>query len=1113
MRKMRSRNRRMATLGFIVLLSAGLSLDNMLKDRQKIKKEIVFIAPNLKNKSMIADELAGDAMVVYLSGDTRGLEQIAAYLKTQRDIETVRIFSHGDDGLLDLPGLPLSSENIDAWADELHGWKEALATDADILLYGCNVAATEKGQHFVNQLAQLTGADVAASTNRSGGAENEWALEFASGNIEASEINPAGFTEYLETFTVTSNGDSGAGSLRQAIADAVDGDDIVFNLTAGSETIVLSSELTIDESLTLDGDNTSGSGTHVTISGNNACRVLNLSGSGKTIILQNLNITGGNSITEGGGIYLNSTRLYILNSTISGNTSSTRGGAISNNNSSLTIQNSTIAGNSVSNASEAVKGGGIFSDGFMKLENSTISGNTASSANNSAQGGGIYSKTMYNYSTGGTSFRLYNCTISQNTVSGSTGSAQGAGVFHTNDGETPDYIYNSIIAQNVNNSANYDYYIASGTNVQDQGYNVVEYCNMGYINFKYFDDARSILYNTRYGNSGTLFSSWSQGGVELSNQTLGLASTLADNGGPTQTLALAEGSFAAASFTSGIPAAYNWHYSPEINGQYTDQRGVARIPGRNTSIGAYSANFDVPTNTWTGASNTSWNNNSNWSLNSIPNEAVKVQIVNAENDPIISTPVECNELIIASGANLRIAPTGTLKVNVYIENNNGTAGLVLESDNSGTGKLVNNTDGVQATVRQYIVKDQWHYVSSPISDLTDINAVFNKFYVIKNDESLGLDNPWVYLQQGEGMNPGKGYGVMWNRSHKPEEVGYTDQIVSFEGILNTGDIYPSMSYSGHGWNFLGNPYPCTIDWEVLKTQAVHINDAIYVWNPSLSGENKYGRYGTYVDGVAVNGQTQYIAPMQGFFVKPDYTAGYSLKFVNDAKTTETSTFKSVTVQHILRLALIDANGATDESVIRIHPAATEAFDGKLDAYKLKANSLTPQLYSVLNGDEYSINSLSEVGEQTVVPFELMIKQSGQHTLALTELTGYNKALPIMLFSEAGQLLADLQSGAYTFTAQAGEVIKVKLAFSNVLASAKTLSNPFLRVAVDGNNLNLSGLGQGRSTVQLFNSGGQLLQNHQTRADALQIPNLNCGVYLLRVKDSYGMQQVKKVVIQ
>jgi len=62
---------------------------------------------------------------------------------------------------------------------------------------------------------------------------------------------------------------------------------------------------------------------------------------------------------------------------------------------------------------------------------------------------------------------------------------------------------------------------------------------------------------------------------------------------------------------------------------------------------------------------------------------------------------------------------------------------------------------------------------------------------------------------------------------------------------------------------------------------------------------------------------------------------------------------------------------------------------------------------VYQSTEYQIKLLPEVNEQTVVPFELMIKQSGQHTLELTELTGYNKTLPILLFNEAGQVLANL----------------------------------------------------------------------------------------------------------
>ena len=75
----------------------------------------------------------------------------------------------------------------------------------------------------------------------------------------------AGFSA-LSTWTmaadvvVTNNGNSGAGSLRQAITDVTAGGIISFNLPAGNETITITSELAINKSLTINGANTAGSG-------------------------------------------------------------------------------------------------------------------------------------------------------------------------------------------------------------------------------------------------------------------------------------------------------------------------------------------------------------------------------------------------------------------------------------------------------------------------------------------------------------------------------------------------------------------------------------------------------------------------------------------------------------------------------------------------------------------------------------------------------------------------------------------------------------------------------------------------------------------------------------
>ena len=68
---------------------------------------------------------------------------------------------------------------------------------------------------------------------------------------------------YADTCLVTSNADSGAGSLREKIADPVC-DTLTFD---GDYTIVLASNLTIDRNVTIDGV-----GHGVTVSGNHAVR-------------------------------------------------------------------------------------------------------------------------------------------------------------------------------------------------------------------------------------------------------------------------------------------------------------------------------------------------------------------------------------------------------------------------------------------------------------------------------------------------------------------------------------------------------------------------------------------------------------------------------------------------------------------------------------------------------------------------------------------------------------------------------------------------------------------------------------------------------------------------
>lgn len=62
---------------------------------------------------------------------------------------------------------------------------------ADLLLYGCDIAAGDGGRQFIAQLARATGADVAASLDDTGTARlaGNWLLEAAAGAIETPSLS------------------------------------------------------------------------------------------------------------------------------------------------------------------------------------------------------------------------------------------------------------------------------------------------------------------------------------------------------------------------------------------------------------------------------------------------------------------------------------------------------------------------------------------------------------------------------------------------------------------------------------------------------------------------------------------------------------------------------------------------------------------------------------------------------------------------------------------------------------------------------------------------------------------------------------------------------------
>ena len=149
---------------------------------------LIFIDQTVSNYEQLVAGASSNTAVVLLDSSQDAIQQITAVLAQSQQVEGVHIVSHGRSGGLRLGDAWLDYRGLDRYSSQLKSWRSALTADADILLYGCEVAADAGGIHFVQQLSQLTGADVAASSDLTGSKAlgGDWQLEVTTGAIESS---------------------------------------------------------------------------------------------------------------------------------------------------------------------------------------------------------------------------------------------------------------------------------------------------------------------------------------------------------------------------------------------------------------------------------------------------------------------------------------------------------------------------------------------------------------------------------------------------------------------------------------------------------------------------------------------------------------------------------------------------------------------------------------------------------------------------------------------------------------------------------------------------------------------------------------------------------------
>jgi Domain of unknown function (DUF4347)/Domain of unknown function (DUF4082) len=174
----------------------------LLESQLPTAHTIAFIDTHIVDATAVMANIQADVKIL-LDPTQDGISQITAALSRYQNLTGIEIVSHGSAAEIQLGQNSLTASSLSQYAPQIQQWHKSLAAGADILFYGCNVASGLSGQSLINEIASLTGADIAASTNLTGNSAKggDWNLEYTTGKIETDRPFSASFAStYQDVF-------------------------------------------------------------------------------------------------------------------------------------------------------------------------------------------------------------------------------------------------------------------------------------------------------------------------------------------------------------------------------------------------------------------------------------------------------------------------------------------------------------------------------------------------------------------------------------------------------------------------------------------------------------------------------------------------------------------------------------------------------------------------------------------------------------------------------------------------------------------------------------------------------------------------------------------------
>lgn len=529
-------------------------------------------------------------------------------------------------------------------------------------------------------------------------------------------------------------------------------------------------------------------------------------------------------------------------------------------------------------------------------------------------------------------------------------------------------------------------------------------------------------------------------------------------------------------------------------------------------------------NRWTGAVSNDYSNAANWSAGAVPQGATPDIVVagNAANPLLLSGTQTFGSITVNPGARLTLDSENITASSINIISNGTGMGTVLDNTNLITR---NASVKVQLTGKTGVsTNDNWWYITTPVTGAT--SAVF------KNDVSnlFGYydETSATYPQittTTSALNKGTGYLV---------KLGGANAYYDLTGTLNNGDVTVNLTRTGttnakRGFNLIGNPYPSYINWNTLLGSRTDIRPTIWYRSRTAGGQMAFDTWnGLAGTGAGKNGTvSQYIPPMQAFWVKVDKDGTTGDPVLNTVQLTFNNTVRShrpsgnatssllrAPQQNELQLIRLQVSNGTnrDETILMASELASNGID-RYDAEKMQNNNTEiPEIAIWMNNTETAINAVNQFPLNTEIPLIFRPGKDGNFSLSATEIKTAEENIEFILKDSNGDTETILNNGdKYSFAAATTDTGN---RFALVLRAKGTTTgdtqfglNP-IKAFVSAQQRIIVENTQPGNNVQIFSTTGQLLESMTAKSQSTESTgHFTKGVYFVKVSN-----YVQKIII-